>query len=145
MLCKSVKNNRFWQVLIVVGIVTLVFGIVYYSNLPKDAHNMSMLMGMFSGTGGAFVAIGVIKLIQHKRTAPEKLRQKEIELKDERNIQILRIAYTIANLTATILFIIMAFVFVWLDYKTPAFISLGAMYIQLLAFFIAYKYFNSKM
>ena len=49
--------------------------------------------------------------------------------------------YTVAS----VLFAIMAFVFLWLDYKIPAFISVGALYVQLLAFFIAYKHFSSKM
>lgn len=102
-------------------------------------------MGMFSGLGGAFTAIGIVKLIHYKRTPPTKLKEEEIELNDERNIQILRISYSVANVTATVLFVVMAFVFVWLDYRIPAFISIGAIYIQMLAFFIANKYFKGKM
>jgi hypothetical protein len=145
MLCKSVKSKKFWSILIAIGIVTLVFGVVCYKRLPNDVHNVHMLMGMFSGLGGAFIAIGIMKLIHYKITSPDKLREEEIELNDERNIQILRIAYSIANITATVLFAGMAFVFVWLDYRIPAFISIGAMYVQLLVFFISYKYYNSKM
>lgn len=145
MLCKSINSKKHWYMLIVIGIVTLIFGVVCFKNLPHDAQNINMLMGMFSGLGGAFTAIGVIKLIHYKRTPAEKLKKEEIELKDERNIQILRIACSVANTVATVLFALMAFIFVWLDYRIPAFISIGAMYVQVLAFYIAYKYFNAKM
>ncbi len=37
------------------------------------------------------------------------------------------------------------YVFVALDYRIPAFICLGALYIQLAVFFISYKYYRSKM
>lgn len=145
MFCKSIKNHRFWKTLIVVGIIKLIFGIVGYTMTLDNVHNINMLMGMFSGMGGAFITIGVIKLIRYKRLTAEKLREEEIELNDERNIQVLRAAYTIGNMIATILFVAIAFIFVWLDYIIPAFISIGAMYIQWLGFFLAYKYFNASM
>lgn len=145
MLYKKIRSNRYWAALVAIGFITFIFGVVMYKGSPDSEHNMSMLMGMFSGLGGAFVAIGIAKLIHNKRTPVEKLKQEEIDIKDERNIQILRIANSIANTTATILFGLMAFIFVWLDYRIPAFISIGAMYIQLIAFFIAYKYYNKKM
>jgi hypothetical protein len=145
MLYKTIRSNRFWKTLVAIGFITMIFGVVMYKGNPESEHNISMLMGMFSGIGGAFMAIGIVKLIHNKRTPAEKLKQEEIEIRDERNLQILRIANSIANTTATILFGLMAFIFVWLDYRTPAFISIGAMYIQMLAFFIAYKYFNKKM
>lgn len=145
MFCKSVKSNKFWAALVVIGVITFIFGVVCNKSIPNDANNLNMLMGMFSGMGGAFIAIGIVKLIHYKRTSVARLKEEEIELNDERNIQILRIAYTVANTTATVLFVIMAFVFLWLNYKIPAFISIGALYIQILAFFISYKYFNNKM
>lgn len=144
MLCKSVKSNRFWTLMVIVGIITLIFG-ASYRKLPQDAHNMHMLMGMFSGLGGTFTAVGVIRLIYYKRTSAEKLKEKEIELTDERNIQILRATYSITSWAATLLFIAMAFMFVRLDYIIPAFVSIGALYTQLLAFLIAHKYFNRQM
>ncbi len=129
----------------VVGIITLVFGTIAYGSISDDTHNIAMLKGMFFGLGAAFTVIGLFKLIQNKVTPAEKLKVKAIELQDERNVQVLRNSYSIANVVATILFAIMAFLFVALNYIVPAFISLGAMYIQLLIFFIAHKYYNSKM
>lgn len=145
MFCKSIKNNKFWGVLIVVGLVSLVFGIVANSMIPDDARNLSMFTGMFVGAGSAFIGIGVVKLVRLKTVSPEKLKQEEIELNDERNIQILRISYTIANATATIIFAIMAFCFVFLNYIIPALVSVVAIYVQLAAFLIAHKYYSKKM
>ncbi len=145
MLCKSMKSNKYWKILLLVGIITLIFGVVIYNVISIDGRNISMLKGMIIGVGTAFTAIGGIKLIQNKMSPSEKLKAKEIELKDERNIEILRIALSISSTAATILFVLLAFIFVAMDYILPAFMSIGAMYIHLLAFLIGHKYFNSKM
>ena len=145
MICKSVKSNKYWGTMVAVGVVTLMFGQIAYKNISNDIHNIAMLKGMFFGLGISFTVIGLLKLIQNKRTPQEKLKAKEIESKDERNIQILRIAYSVSNVMATILFAAMAFLFVRLNYVIPAFISLGAIYIQLLTFIIVHRYYNSKM
>lgn len=145
MFCKSIKSNKYWGTLIAVGIITLIFGLIAYKSISNDTHNIAMLKGMFTGLGSAFTTIGLVKLIQNKITPEAKLKAKEIESKDERNISILRMAHAIANTVATTLFAAMAFVFVALNYITPAFIALGAMYIQVLTFFIANKYYNKKM
>lgn len=145
MFCKSIKSNEFWTILVVVGVITFIFGIVCTIGVPEDASNLNMLSGMFTGIGASFAAIGIVKLIHYKRTSAVKLKQEEIELKDERNIQILRIAYSVSSSVASVLFVIMAFVFVLFNYKTPALICVGALYVQVIAFFIAYKYFSRKM
>jgi len=145
MFSKSIKNNRIWATLVVVGIISFIFGIVGNIGVPDEADNISTLMGMFTGGGSAFIAIGIFKLIHYKRNSDVKLKQEEIELKDERNIQILSYASSVANTTASVLFAIMAFVFVGLDYRIPAFICIGALYVQILTLLISYKYYSSKM
>ena len=145
MYCKSINKTGYWLFLIAIGAISLLFGAVSAQKVPEDAHDLSMLMGMFSGLGGAFMAIGIFRLVYVKIAPPAKLKQKEIDRNDERNVQILRIAYTIACITATMLFAIMAFVFVYLGYRVPAFISIGALYVQILAFFFAHMYYNKKM
>lgn len=145
MLCKYIRNTKIWSIIIAIGIVTLVFGIVYSKRRPEDLHSMNMLMGMLTGIGGVFTVVGTVRLIHYKRTPDDKLKKEEIERKDERNIQLSRIASTIANNTASALFIVMIFILVWLDYRIPAFIVLGAFYLQSMSFFIAYRYFNNKM
>lgn len=142
---KSIKKNKYYKILILVGITTMVFGFIIFSRITSQGRNLSMLKGMFQGAGAAIAGIGIVKLIQNRITPEEKLKAKEIELYDERNIQVLRVASAIASTVAIILFAILAFVFMGMNYIVPAFISIGAMYIQIIAFYIAYKYYNNKM
>ena len=145
MLVKRAKGSKYWQVLFLIGIITVIFGIVFYNAVTIEGRNISMLKGMIIGLGSAFTAIAAVKLIQNKMTPADKLKAQEIELKDERNIGVLRIAYSVASVSATILFALLGFIFVAMDFIVPALMSIAAMYLQLLTFFIAYKYYNSKM
>lgn len=137
--------KRYWQVLIVVGIVTFIFGVVLHKNMTGISPNMSMLNGMMQGAGFAIAIVGGFKLLQNKRTPLEKLKAKEIELNDERNIQLMRISLSISSTVATLIFGIMAFAFVAMNYIVPALISIAALYIQLISLFVSYKYFDKKM
>lgn len=145
MFCRSIKNSSFWIVLIAVGLISILFGSITNGMIPDDAHNLSMFTGMFAGVGGAFIAIGILKLVRLKTRSPERLKQEEIELKDERDIQILRNSQSVANTTSTIIFGFMAFGFVYFDYIVPAFVAIAAIYIQIAVFFLANKYYREKM
>lgn len=145
MLNKSIKNNNYWKILIVVGLVAFIFGIVSSRMIPASEHGLNMFSGMVTGLGGAFAVVGTLKLIRQKRMSAEELKREEIELKDERNIQLLRIAHSIANSTATVLFALMAFGFAFFDYMVPAFISIGAMLIQVSVFHISYSFYSKKI
>ena len=145
MLCKLVKDNKYWKILFFAGIITLTFGVINHKNMTGISPNISMLNGMITGAGFAFTVVGGIMLIKNKMTPAEKLKAKQIELKDERNIELTRISLSISSTVATFMFAILAFLFVALDYIVPAFISIGAMYIQIFSFIIAHKYYNKKM
>lgn len=143
--CKSIKSNKYWKTLIGIGLITLLFGKITEKDISDDLHNIFMLRGMFFGLAIAFILLGSFKLFQNHRTPEAKLKVKEIEAKDERNIKILRISHSIANLASMIMFGGMAFLFVGLNYIIPAIISLGAMYIQIIIFNISYGYYNKRM
>lgn len=137
--------KRYWQALLVVGILTLTFGVVSHKKMTGISPNISMLNGMIQGAGFAFAAIGGFKLLQNKRITSERRQAKEIELNDERNIQVTRIALAISSTVATIILGLLSFVFVALDYILPGMLLIVAIYIQLLSLFIAYKYYDKKM
>lgn len=145
MFCKSVKSDRYWFTWLIVGMISLLFGVVGYKSGWSSTGNEDMLLGMFTGLGAAFAATSIYRLLHRKFSSAEKLKQEEIDLKDERNVQILRASYTIASTASSLLFAVMAFVFVWLDYRVPAFISIGALWIQAIVFFVSYTYFSKKM
>lgn len=139
------RNKKIVISLIIVGIISLAFGVLTFGTLSKDDHDLSMLMGMFSGMGSAFIVMGIIFLIRIKIISPEKLKQEAIEQSDERNIQILRASFSTGNTVAIVLLAIMAFVFVWLGYRVPSFISIGAIYVDAIATLISYNYYSKKM
>lgn len=142
----TVKNiKRYWQILLVVGIASSIFGVMNHKNMTGISPNMSMLSGMIQGAGFAIMAVGAFKLLQGKKISSEKLKAKEIELKDERNIELTRISLSISSSVATFIFAIMSFLFMAMDYIVPALISVVALYIQLLSLFIAYKYYSNRM
>lgn len=145
MLCKSYRNTNYYLGLIGVGILSVIFGIIFDANIPDDAHNLSMLSGVLTGMGAAFIAVSVVRLIKVKISTPEKLKAEEIEKKDERNIQILRTSYTIVAISSVFLFVAIALLFLAMNYMIPAFIALGCMYIEIVIFFIAYSRISSKM
>lgn len=145
MFCKSVKSNKQLAVFVIIGVISMVFGVVGYWSNPDLPGNSSMLLGMFSGLGCAFIVISVIQLLRNKFSSAEKLKQSQINMKDERNIQILRASYTVTYVASTILFAVMAFVFVWLNYMVPAFIAIGAIWVQVIVFLISYNYLSKKM
>ena len=146
MLCKNVKNDKIKVlILMVVGVVSLVFGIVFSNIISEEQHNLMMLSGMFSGLGTAFIVIGIISIIKMKTITAEKLKKKEIEQNDERNIQVLRAAYSVVASASIFIFAILAFVFVGIGYKVPGIMMVVAMYVEVLIFFITYKINNKKM
>lgn len=58
MLCKSIRSTKIWSMLIAIGIVTLLFGIVYSQKISSELHHMQMLMGML--TIPDFIALGAL-------------------------------------------------------------------------------------
>lgn len=144
MFCKY-YNKSTLSIMLIAGVVSLVFGIVSVNMTSENAHNLVMLSGMFVGFGGALTAIGIFRLVRMKISSPEKLKNDEIKRTDERNIQIIRTAAVAAETAAVVLFAIMAFLFVWLGYRTASFISIGAMYVNQLVYFIARRVVSTKM
>lgn len=145
MYCKTIKNKRYWYLILLAGFVSLAFGLIGVLRDPEMSGDGAMLLGMFTGMGAAFAGVSIVRLL-HMRFAPaKKLKQEEINLKDERNIQVIRASYAVSNTAATILFAVMAFVFVWLGYRIPAFIAVGAMWLQIVVFLISHRVLNKKM
>lgn len=145
MLCKTYKNKQFYIGLIVLGIISLLFGILFNINLPEERHNLSMFSGMLTGIGGAFLVVGIVRLIKLKISSPEKLKEEEIEKNDERNVLILRKSYSITAVSSLFLFIALIFTFLLLDYMIPAIITIACLYIEIAIFFLSYMRISAKM
>ena len=144
MLSKSNQNKKTYIGLIVIGILTIIFGMIFEQYVDSTP-NLKMTAGMLAGIGGLFAAIGVMNLIKIKKSTPETLKAEEIELKDERNIQVLRATYSVVAAASILIFAIFAFIFLLLDYMVAAWITISGIYIEVVIFFIAYKILSSKM
>lgn len=145
MLCKIERSAKSSVIMLIIGIVLAAFGVLKSITLPETAHIASRSMGMLTGFGSAFAGVNAIRLIRFKISSPEKLKLKQIEVKDERNIQITRIAYTIASLSAAIMFAGLVFLFTFMGSIKESYICLAALLIQSSIFLISYVYYNKKM
>jgi len=145
MLCKFSYSRTVLWVMVAVGIVSAAFGIVKYRFLPDDAHNLSMLTGMFTGLGSALSFSGLFLLVRQWFTPAEKRRQEEIERNDERNQLITALAFQASAIVSILCMGVMAFVFVGLGYPIPAYIVIGGLYVQLAAMLLAKRIYLKKM
>ena len=146
MLCKFGKTNKkVLSGMVVFGVVSLIFGIVFANSLADDQRSLMMLAGMFSGAGTGIIAVAIFFWIRGKVLSPEKLKQKAIEKNDERNVQITRTALTVVAITSNLTFAVLAFVLMGMGYMVPALIMVGCIYLQLGIFLIANNVISRKM
>ena len=146
MLCKFGKTNKKeLSGMVIFGVVSLIFGIVFANSLSDDQRSLMMLAGMFSGAGTGIIAVAIFFWIRGKVLSPEKLKQKAIEKNDERNVQITRTALTVVAITSNLTFAVLAFVLMGMGYMVPALIMVGCIYLQLGIFLIANNVISRKM
>ncbi len=145
MKCTLTQNKSFCRTLAAIGLISMVFGYVWNMGLPGDAHSLSTLAGMLSGAGTALALLGVIWLIRLRLVSPEKLKLERIEKNDERSVYIRGIGSSVATVAATLLFAVLAFLLLWLDYRIPAFMCIGAMYLHISVFFIAMRVASKRV
>lgn len=131
--------------MVVGGLLFILFGVFVYLPLPEGEHNLSMLMGMFSGAGTGIFAVGMVAVVQNRRMTPAQKRQVEIDCKDERNIAIQGKAFYISGCVAAIFFISAAFLLVGLGYRVPAYLVLGGLCLQVISLFAAEQYYRKHM
>jgi uncharacterized membrane protein len=145
MLYNRAMNKRIGIVLIVLGALSMLFGIYTHTVLTEDAHDLNRLMGMFTGFGMVMTLFGIFTLLQPKLFSTKKLKQQEIDYKDERNVTLRGKASTVTFLATTWMFAIMAFLFVGLGYRIPALFMMAALYMQLFIYLISYTVYSKKL
>lgn len=146
MLCRLFGRKRSHAFfLLPIGICSLAFGLLGYPSLSEGNRGLSMLMGMLTGFGSVLVIFGLWCLLRDRFLSPEKRRQQAIEQDDERNQALLRTASVTGMLTAFALFMIFAFVFVGLGWISAGMCCIGALYVILLAYFLAHRYYDRRM
>jgi len=97
-----------------------------------------------AGIGSAWVGIGVIGVFV-KRSKPEYVKKQEINQKDERNIQIREKSGYITYLITLFSLMILAFVFLLFDNNLACILTIGALAVHIVSYFIALSYYNTKL
>ncbi|MDR1028773.1 MAG: DUF2178 domain-containing protein [Clostridiales Family XIII bacterium] len=97
-----------------------------------------------AGIGCAWVGMGVVGILI-KRMRPAYAKQREINKRDERNMQISEKSGSIAFLVSSFSFSVLAFVFLVLDYELACVLALCAMAVHIASFFIALFCYRRKL
>ena len=144
-MCKKPWNKHVRTAVLVLGVVSFLFGLLTVLIVKPEGHSINTLLGMFTGFGAGIMVVAVWMKIREKRLPKEKLEQEKIEMEDERNIAIARATGLVTFYAAMILFIVLAFLFVGLGYTVPSYICLGAMYVLIGVALIACKVLSARM
>ncbi|NMB30880.1 MAG: hypothetical protein GX988_05525 [Clostridiales bacterium] len=145
MLCKFSSRKGISVVMIILGAAFLISGVLLRKELAMEQHSLQMLAGFLTGLGGAFFGIGSLNLIRFKIKSAEELRSEEIEQKDERNIFIQRIAYSIVAISSVIMFAVISMILLLLDFILPAIIVMSALMLNLTLYLVTYSVLKKKM
>ncbi|AWK50758.1 hypothetical protein DIC82_06910 [Clostridium beijerinckii] len=130
--------------LMVIGVITFFASILielYFKTQVSDK-----ILGLYTSLGSSLFAAGLILWIKNKRILnnEEKLRQSRLNNTDERNQEIARKALNIAAyvmLASLYVIGLIGGIFYPILFKVLSFI----VYIFLLTYVVAYKYYNKKM
>ena len=141
---RYMHNNKAWALILIIGLASMLFGIIGVLGLDEEQHSLNMLMGMLTGFGFALAAVSIVCLIRNKIMSPEKRRLAEIALSDERKQLINGKVGYFNILVCTLLFVVMAFLFVAMNLRPAAYICIGAMYVELISVVLAGIYFDKK-
>lgn len=138
-------KNVIGTAIFVIGVVSLIIGVIMVMQLDESQHAMLRFAGMLSGFGLTITVIGIIFTLREKFSSKEKLMKREIEQNDERNIRLLQAGYTAAAAASFVLMAVMSFVFCFRGYWFGTVMAAVCIYIQLLVFIIAYRVASKKM
>jgi hypothetical protein len=144
MKCKTRKTNVYWAAVLVIGFILFLLGLASQFSYIALAPGNDMFHGLLCGMGGGMFIVGIIMLVRNRLMSPQKRREEEIGMKDERNIAVYRAAMSVAYVGAMILFLVMVVAFIWLRFTVPALIAAGASVAVVIIFLVAYVVLNKK-
>ena len=95
--------------------------------------------------GGGLLGISAAKFIGSRMATPEQARRKEIEQRDERNIQVSRAAMSVVAASAFIILAAMSLLFTFMDLHPADIICSSAICLLLIIYVVAFNRLNKKM
>lgn len=136
-------SKKLFMLLVCLGFVLMAAGAMleqmeFASGLP------GRMLGMGAGLGCAAIAVGAIGLIRLRRN-PETVRQQEIDEQDERFIKIREKSAQSTWYVTLVGFLVVEFLFVFLNYVIPSFIVMGLMAVHVISYFVFLHRNNKRL
>ncbi len=145
MSCKGKGSKQMGVIVVVLGIVSILLGVLGMYLIQPEEHNLSRLFGMITGAGTGVLLVAAVLTIRARVIGQEKCEQEEIDRQDERNGTLPRFAGLVGYFTAVALLAVLAFLFVALGYAVPSCFCIGSLYLLALTGFIARKVLEKRM
>lgn len=138
------KKQDAWPIL-AACLVVIILGIVLGIMLPEEEHSLQTFAGMITGVGTGIAAVVIVGVIRVRRKTPEQLKQMEIEEKDERNIRIAQMSYSVMAVASYAIFAILSMVFILMGEFLITCIMIVAMYVEIGIGVIARRVISKKI
>ncbi|NLO86638.1 MAG: hypothetical protein GX096_14615 [Clostridiales bacterium] len=141
---KNVTNTTAIAFLIV-GIITMAYGVVGHLQGTAIERHVEKLLGMFAGAGFALMVLGIAMLVIVKLSPKEKIEQAEVEMTDERNIAISRAAGLVGFAVSVVVLVVLAFTLTAMGYLEASLPCIIGLYVSVISFAIAQRVYQKKM
>lgn len=141
----KIRKMRDAWLILAACLILVVLGIVLGVMLPEEEHSLQTFAGMITGFGTGVAAVAIVGVIRVRRKTPEQLKQMEIEEKDERNIRIAQMSYSVMAVASYIIFAILSFVFTLMGEFLVTCIMIVAMYVEIGVGVIARRIISKKI
>lgn len=144
-MCGRKWNRAVCAAVFALGLVSFLVGLLTFLLGKPEGETLNTFLGMLTGFGFGIMIVAVWITVRRRVVSKEKLDQEAIDSEDERNVAVNRAACTAVFYVSVLLMAALVFLFMGLGYRTPSYICLGAMYVLVLAFFVARRVVEKRM
>lgn len=137
-MCGRKWNRAVCAAVFALGLLTFLLG-------KPEGETLNTFLGMLTGFGFGIMVVAAWITVRRRVVSKEKLDQEAIDSEDERNVAVNRAACTAVFYVSVLLMAALVFLFMGMGYRTPSYICLVAMYVLVLAFFVARRVVEKRM
>lgn len=144
-ICGRKWNRAVCAAVFALGLVSFLVGLLTFLLGKPEGETLNTFLGMLTGFGFGIMVVAAWITVRRRVVSKEKLDQEAIDSEDERNVAVNRAACTAVFYVSVLLMAALVFLFMGMGYRTPSYICLVAMYVLVLAFFVARKVVEKRM
>ncbi len=139
---KQIKSYVFY-----VGVAAFAIGLLLKSFFPEANGAMQSLSFVLIGFGSGIIGVGIASLWRQRtlKDHPEKVKQMEIDEKDERNVRLREKAGYATWYVTMFVLAALSMAFVVMDLAIACWLTLGALFVHIISFFVCIGRYNKKM